>query len=328
MSNDSTGLRGPACGKATAECIVRRRRRHAGSSVLCAISVALASAAVAATAPSPPAASTDETVTLTPFVVTSDKDVGYLATSTLASSRLNTPLLDVAAQISVFTPEFLKDLALTNLEEVYLYSTNVESYLEYTPGGDQGANYGTGGLLRNNNRIRGLGQATNLRNFFATGFEIDTYAAERVTIASGPNAILFGLGKLVENQREWRVNAIVAYKVTEGRLRGVSVGGGGRWRSAATVGYRLKTTAGGQPVLDLTSPFRGPTELYVDGFASYSFRPWTVGSLTSKWRLQLNVRNLLDEHDLLPTQVRVDGRPKVYTYQSPRQFILSVDSEF
>lgn len=139
-------------------------------------------------------AADDEAVKLSPFVITSDKDVGYLATSTLAGSRLSTPLNDVAAQISVFTEEFMRDMGLTNLEEVYLYSTNVESYLEYTPGGDQGANFGSLFALRNNNRIRGLGSATNLRNFFATGFDIDTYAAERVTIASGPNAILFGLG--------------------------------------------------------------------------------------------------------------------------------------
>ena len=132
-------------------------------------------------------------VKLSPFVVEETSDVGYLATTTLAGSRLNTPLRDVAAQISVFTPEFLRDMAFTNLEEVYLYSTNVEGYLEYTPGGDQGSAFGSL-QLRNNHRIRGLGAATNLRNFFATGFNADTYNTERITIASGPNAILFGLG--------------------------------------------------------------------------------------------------------------------------------------
>jgi outer membrane receptor protein involved in Fe transport len=75
----------------------------------------------APTLPAPPP------VALSPFVIEENTDVGYLATSTLAGSRISTPLKDVAAQISVFTPELMRDLGLTNLEEVYLYSTNVES---------------------------------------------------------------------------------------------------------------------------------------------------------------------------------------------------------
>ncbi len=137
----------------------------------------------------------DEAIKLSPFTITATEDRGYLATSTLAGSRTKTLLKDVAAQISVFTPELMSDLSLTNLEEVYLYSTNVESYLEFTPGGDRGAGFGTF-QLSDNNRIRGFtrGGATNLRGFFPTGFALETYNTERITIASGPNAILFGLG--------------------------------------------------------------------------------------------------------------------------------------
>jgi outer membrane receptor protein involved in Fe transport len=135
----------------------------------------------------------EEAVVLSPFTVSSTGDVGYQAGSTLAGSRLKTPLQDVAAQISVFTPELMSDLGLTNLDEIYLYSTNAESYLEYTPGGDSGT---TSGSLQvdEGTRIRGLGEITVLRSFFETGFNIDTYNTERVTIASGPNALLFGLG--------------------------------------------------------------------------------------------------------------------------------------
>lgn len=135
----------------------------------------------------------DETIVLSPFVVTSSDDQGYRASNTLAGSRIKSPLRDIAAQVSVFTPELMEDLGLTNLEEVYLYSTNVEGYLEYTPGADQGTAFGSL-LLDKNNRIRGLGPVTLLRSFFETSFDIDTYNTERVTIASGPNAILFGLG--------------------------------------------------------------------------------------------------------------------------------------
>lgn len=145
----------------------------------------------APTLPAPPVE--PPPVALSPFVIEENTDVGYLATSTLAGSRISTPLKDVAAQISVFTPELMRDLGLTNLEEVYLYSTNVESYLQYTPGGDQGAGFGAF-QLHNNSRSRGLSAVTNLRNFFSTGFDVDAYNIDRATIASGPNAVLFGIG--------------------------------------------------------------------------------------------------------------------------------------
>jgi outer membrane receptor protein involved in Fe transport len=150
-------------------------------------------AAASAQSVSPAPALEEEAVVLSPFVVTSTSDVGYQATSTLAGSRLKTPLQDVASQISVFTEELMSDLSLTNLEEVYLYSTNAESYLEYTPGGDSGSSAGSL-QVDNATRIRGLGGITLLRSFFETSFQIDTYNTERVTLASGPNALLFGLG--------------------------------------------------------------------------------------------------------------------------------------
>ena len=39
----------------------------------------------------------EETVEMSPFLVSSDKDTGYLAASTLAGTRLNTVVFDVAA---------------------------------------------------------------------------------------------------------------------------------------------------------------------------------------------------------------------------------------
>lgn len=135
----------------------------------------------------------DDPIVLSPFVTTVESDVGYLASTTLAGSRLRTPLKDVAAQISVFTPELMSDLGLTNLEEALMYSTNADSYLEWSPGGDVGANRGVW-QLDNTNVARGLGALTTMREFFPTNFATDNYNSERLTIASGPNSILFGLG--------------------------------------------------------------------------------------------------------------------------------------
>ena len=135
-------------------------------------------------------------------------------------------------------------------------------------------------------------------------------------------------GRFVDNQRQWRVNALVSHELLAGKLRGLSVGGGGRWRSPATTGYNLKSLALGQQVLDLERPYKGPEELYIDAFARYSFRsPEWLGA-KARWRFQVNVRNLLDEDGFVATQAAVDGRTKVYTYQFPRQIIFSAEAEF
>jgi outer membrane receptor protein involved in Fe transport len=149
----------------------------------------------AQTATEPPAARGPETtVTLSPFLVEEARDSGYAARDSLAGTRLKTPLADIASQVSVFTPELLEDLALHGPDQVYMYSTNVDTVHEgFTDeGGDNGATRGAI-FLNNGNRSRGMTVLTNMRDFFPTSFATDTYNSSRITIASGPNAILFGL---------------------------------------------------------------------------------------------------------------------------------------
>src|SRR6186713_3223285 len=55
-------------------------------------------------------AASGETIELTPFVIREDQDTGYVATSSLAGSRLNTSLRDTAASLSVLTKEFMDDI--------------------------------------------------------------------------------------------------------------------------------------------------------------------------------------------------------------------------
>src|SRR4051812_27275349 len=73
---------------------------------------------------SPSSSSKDETIVLSPFEVVPD-DIGYQAGNTTSGSRLNASLKDTAASISVFTPEFLSDIAANNISEMLAYATNV-----------------------------------------------------------------------------------------------------------------------------------------------------------------------------------------------------------
>lgn len=145
-------------------------------------------------APNPPAGSGANTseapVELSPFVISETSDVGWVATETLAGSRLRTNFKDVPNQIETLTKDFMNDFALTSVDQALIYSANSENSTDYVPAtpGNQVANPAGGG------RIRGIGAGTISRNFFQVNNPTDNFNIERTTIASGPNAILFGLG--------------------------------------------------------------------------------------------------------------------------------------
>lgn len=58
----------------------------------------------------------EEVFELSPFVVDTSQDSGYLASSTLAGTRLNTSLDDVGAAIQVVTQEFMDDVGATDYQ--------------------------------------------------------------------------------------------------------------------------------------------------------------------------------------------------------------------
>ncbi len=138
-------------------------------------------------ASTPPA--TGEVVELSPFVTTAGSEKGYVATSSLAGSRVNTPLKDIAAQIDVMTLEFLNDIAAINMDEAVAFSTNNGSSNEQNTGPNDGTQ-----STRNGGRARGFDAITQSADFYATNLPSDLYNIDRLTIANGPQSILFGLG--------------------------------------------------------------------------------------------------------------------------------------
>lgn len=144
---------------------------------------------------------TDEEITeLSPFTVTADQDEGYLATSTLAGTRLNTPLRDVGASITAVTKEFMNDTNTTNLTELLAYTVNTESV--GVDGNSPGSSVVEGALeeeeTRRNpmsgSRSRGIASLDTSRDYFLSAIPTDSYNIDRVDIVRGPNALLFGLG--------------------------------------------------------------------------------------------------------------------------------------
>lgn len=142
-------------------------------------------AASARPSPAPASASGDEPLVLSPFTVATEKDVGYVATSTLAGTRLNTPLRDTPIAISVFTEEFLRDMDAVTMTDV----------LQFAIGVDRG-NDVTGNVRQSGDvvvSIRGLGGSTMARNYFNWSNQAaDSYNIGSITFTRGPNNVLFG----------------------------------------------------------------------------------------------------------------------------------------
>lgn len=137
-----------------------------------------------------PVGTDDDIVVLSPFSVTADQDVGYVANNTLAGSRLRTNLSEIPNAVSVFTQEFMSDLNATSESDLMRYSAAaVPETTDQTPAA-QGISIDTGGFQF---RIRGQ-LATRTRNYFGSVLVPDTFNSERFEEARGPNAILFGLG--------------------------------------------------------------------------------------------------------------------------------------
>ena len=141
-----------------------------------------------------------EIETLSPFTVDGTGDVGYRATSTLAGTRINSELRDIASSISVVNREFIEDTGSTDLEDILIFTPNTEvSGLGGNFTGSQGSGFGSpipevsrdqqqGGVTR----IRGLVGADLTRDYFLTEIPFDTYNIERVEVQRGANSALFG----------------------------------------------------------------------------------------------------------------------------------------
>lgn len=133
-------------------------------------------------------------------------------------------------------------------------------------------------------------------------------------------------GKRRTQTREWRANFVTNYQfatVTDQRwLQRLNVGGAVRWESRSSIGfYGAPPDADGiVRSLDRDRPVWDKGRYYVDLMAGYDLRLFRDKIRT---RLQLNVRDVLEDGRLQPIAVNPDGRPWAYRIIDPRQFVFS-----
>lgn len=143
----------------------------------------------------------EQTYELSPFIVDGSQDIGYKATSSLAGTRLNTSMRDIAASISVLNEEFLEDTASTTIGDALLFTPNTEisgpngnfSGYQSTAGNpipEGETDRPQGGI----SRVRGLSAADLTRDYFNTNVPFDTFNTDRIEVQRGANSALFGIG--------------------------------------------------------------------------------------------------------------------------------------
>ncbi len=129
-------------------------------------------------------------------------------------------------------------------------------------------------------------------------------------------------GKPRSQVREWRWNMITNYTFTEGRLKALSVGGALRWQDKGGIGFLGKAPEADGVVreLDGNKPVYDKARLAVDLSVGYRLR---LFSDRVRARVQLNIRNVMENGRLQAIGVNPDGVPFAYRIIDPRQFILS-----
>ena len=159
-----------------------------------ALPLAAASPLFAQVAPgTPPREPAPAVVELSPFEVNTSRDVGYAAENTLAGSRLNARLRDTAGSVSVFTKEFLDDLAITDLQGVLDYTMNSELDTNAWQAGNGQNPTISGENLLTRTSVRGLAASQGM-DYFMSITNMDPYRVGRFEDTRGPNSILFGVG--------------------------------------------------------------------------------------------------------------------------------------
>jgi hypothetical protein len=142
-------------------------------------------------------------------------------------------------------------------------------------------------------------------------------------------------------ERKYRVNLTGRYSLQGGRLKGLYFGGNYSWRSKSILAYGSRPAqagevykefagigAGSYDVPDFSSPITGRPLTSLDGFLGYRRR---IVQGRYEWSVQLNIRNLLDDDDLIPQRAygrkQADGTMKFwitnYNVPDPRRFILT-----
>ena len=176
--------------------------------------------------------------------------------------------------------------------------------------------------LDGNGRIDTWTWATAWRADNNTQTLADWYIADVIQGSTGQNIVQALDGKANEFVRLNRFNLNWSYRFTEGRLKGLSIGGAFRHRASPLLSYGKKVI-NGLDAFDLDRVFKGKADNLWDLSINYRSRLALFGQ--RDYRLGLNIRNLWNTDGLYAKMVNIDGNPiRVGRVSEPRTFIFNV----
>jgi outer membrane receptor protein involved in Fe transport len=163
----------------------------APSTKILAVALTLAAAAYAQTTPAPatPAIrTTSDLIELSPFEVTSKKDIGYASPTAMSGTRTNELLENLPNAISVLNQDFLQDIASNNFLDAVEFMPGAENILndQGTRGAPQGVRSGT------QISFRGVQTFRQLRDGFVWYVPQDMFNTERIEVSRGPAGVAYG----------------------------------------------------------------------------------------------------------------------------------------
>ncbi|WP_231866748.1 TonB-dependent siderophore receptor [Acetobacter malorum] len=160
--------------------------------------------------------------------------VGYVATTTMAGTKTDTPITEIPTSIYVITKQQMIDQQPQNIQEALRYSPGVysEPYGSYS----SGEALGSGGAIKQ----RGFSTQQFVDGLMSTSLTSgETSFLERIEVLNGPPSVMYG-----QSAPGGLVNMTLK-KPTDTPLHQVSVGFGNWNRYEATVDVSDKVTKSG-----------------------------------------------------------------------------------
>ncbi len=261
-------------------------------------------------------AAAGEATVMSPFEVIADTR-GYYSANTMAGTRLNAKIADLASSISVVTREQMQDFALLDLNDVFAYEAGTEgsgTYTDFTIDQSGRPSDNTMADPINANRVRGIGNANiSFGNYETAGrVPVDPINIDAIEISRGPNSNIFGLGNAAGTVNLVPASAHLTRARSQVQFRADSYGGYRASLDANRVIQRGVLAVRGSAVFQHDGFERKPsgTDSHrLNAMVKYQpFRPTTLTASYSYYRLHGNRPNMIMPRDAI-TAWRAAGSP-------------------